>query len=141
LYIAGDGDERSRLEKKHIHNHDIKFFGFVSEEDKYRLLREASMLIVPSIREGWGQVVIQANMVGTPVIGYRVQGLRDAVLEGMTGMLVPKGDVQDLAEAIVYLFKNRNFLKKMSDEAIKYSRRFQWEESAKAMGDLLRTLR
>ncbi len=59
---------------------NVEFFGRVSHELKYELMSRAHLLIVTSVREGWGLVVDEAASVGTPTIAYDVDGLRDSVL-------------------------------------------------------------
>jgi glycosyltransferase involved in cell wall biosynthesis len=86
LLIAGDGPERERLEA--LAGSDVTFAGRVSEEEKHRLLCAAWMLLHPAMIEGWGIVVAEAAVRGTPAIGFRVPGLRDSVVDGETGLLV-----------------------------------------------------
>lgn len=133
MYVAGDGEERQRLESKYKGREGIEFFGYVSKELKYELLRKASTLIIPSIREGWGQVVMEANMAGTPVVGYNVEGIRDSVRDGETGFLVPRGDIAGLANKIVLLSKDKSLLAKFSLAAMNHAKKFSWDESAKVM--------
>lgn len=86
LVIAGDGPERQRLEA--LAAPDVVFTGRVSEEEKHRLLCAAWMLLHPAMIEGWGIVVVEAAIRGTPAIGFEVPGLRDSVVDGVTGRLV-----------------------------------------------------
>jgi glycosyltransferase involved in cell wall biosynthesis len=86
LVIAGDGPERPRLEA--LAGPDVIFAGRVSEEEKHRLLCSAWMLLHPALIEGWGIVIAEAAIRGTPAIGFDVPGLRDSVVNGETGVLV-----------------------------------------------------
>jgi glycosyltransferase involved in cell wall biosynthesis len=86
LVIAGDGPERSRLEA--LAGPDVIFAGRVSEEEKHRLLCSAWLLLHPALIEGWGIVITEAAIRGTPAIGFNVAGLRDSVVNGQTGVLV-----------------------------------------------------
>lgn len=86
LVIAGDGPERSRLEA--LAGRDVIFAGRVSEEEKHRLLCAAWMLLHPAMVEGWGIVITEAAIRGTPAVGFDVPGLRDSVVNGRTGLLV-----------------------------------------------------
>jgi glycosyltransferase involved in cell wall biosynthesis len=86
LVIAGDGPERERLEA--LAGPGVVFAGRVSEEEKHRLLCAAWMLVHPAMIEGWGIVVAEAAVRGTPTIGFDVPGLRDSVVDGETGTLV-----------------------------------------------------
>jgi glycosyltransferase involved in cell wall biosynthesis len=68
----------------------VVFTGRVSEQDKHRLLCSAWLLVHPALIEGWGIVVSEAAIRGTPAIAFDVPGLRDSVVHGETGILVEK---------------------------------------------------
>ena len=86
LVIAGDGPERARLQA--LAGPDVIITGRVSEQEKHRLLCSAWMLLHPAMIEGWGIVIAEAAIRGTPAIGFDVPGLRDSVVHGQTGLLV-----------------------------------------------------
>jgi glycosyltransferase involved in cell wall biosynthesis len=86
LVIAGDGPERARLEA--LAGPGVEFTGRVSEQEKHRLLCSAWLLVHPALIEGWGIVVAEAAIRGTPAVGFDVPGLRDSVLTGTSGVLV-----------------------------------------------------
>jgi glycosyltransferase involved in cell wall biosynthesis len=86
LVIAGDGPERGRLEG--LAGPGVEFTGRVSEEEKHRLMCSAWLLVHPALIEGWGLVVAEAAIRGTPTVAFDVPGLRDSVVPGQTGMLV-----------------------------------------------------
>ncbi len=86
LVIAGDGPERERL--RTLAGPGVTFAGRVSEEEKHRLLSAAWLLLHPASIEGWGLVVAEAALRGTPAVGFDVPGLRDSVAHGQTGLLV-----------------------------------------------------
>lgn len=81
FWVAGwGGDElmlRRLVEQNSIRN--VTFWGRVSDEKRSELLQRAHVLCTSPLREGWGLVVTEANAMGTPVIGYDVPGLRDAL--------------------------------------------------------------
>ena len=86
LVIAGDGPERERLQA--LAGPGVEFTGRVSEEEKHRLLSAAWLLLHPASIEGWGIVVAEAAVRGTPAVGFSVPGLRDSVVHNETGLLV-----------------------------------------------------
>jgi glycosyltransferase involved in cell wall biosynthesis len=90
IEIAGDGPDRPRLVKlaRDLAVDDIvRFLGHVSTEDKERLLGSAWLTVNPSMGEGWGIGVLEANAHGVPAVAFRVPGLRDSVRDGITGWL------------------------------------------------------
>jgi glycosyltransferase involved in cell wall biosynthesis len=72
--------------------------GYTDCPEQYLAL--ADFLCLPSYREGFGTVVIEAAALGVPTVGSRIYGLMDAVVDGVTGMLVPPRDAVALADAM-----------------------------------------
>ncbi|GAA2344422.1 glycosyltransferase family 4 protein [Streptomyces kunmingensis] len=85
LLIVGDGPEGPRL--RQLAGRAVEFTGHVSEAEKHRLLCEAWLLLHPSAVEGWGLVVMEAAVRGTPALGFDVPGVRDSIEDGVTGLL------------------------------------------------------
>lgn len=106
----------------------VKFWGYVSGELKFKLLSSSHILINPSIREGWGLVVIEAASVGTPSVGYNVPGLRDSIVNGKTGILCDPNPNSG-AEAILSLLKNDEKYETMRKNCFKWAKQFKWNKS------------
>nr|WP_242487139.1 glycosyltransferase family 4 protein [Pseudomonas sp. TH32] len=79
----------------------IHSVGFSDEPEKYMAI--ADLLCLPSYREGFGTVVIEAAAMGLPTVGTDIYGLSDAVVDGVTGLLVPPRNSQALGSALVSL--------------------------------------
>lgn len=116
----------------------IKFWGYVDEYKKFELLGRAHLLINPSIREGWGLVVIEAAAVGIPTIAFNVPGLKDSILDGKTGMLCDS--VQQMVSEIERLLNDDSRYNEISRNAIIWSRKFSWEKSVKSSLNLMKKL-
>ncbi len=125
LWLAGDGNIKiDKIE-------GIKIFGKVSEKMKKKILEKAWVFVQPSIKEGWGISVIEANACGTPAIAFDVPGLRDSIIDGKTGLLVKEdGNVEKLAEAIMRILVDEELRKTLSKNALEYSRNFSWDKTA-----------
>jgi len=80
-------------------------------------LAAADVLVVPSYREGFGTVVLEAAAVGLPAIASRIYGLTDAVLDQVTGLLFPVGDIDALCSAMETMLVNRGRRVDMGNEA------------------------
>jgi len=65
----------------------VRFEGFTDEPTKLRILAESWVLALPSVKEGWGLVVIEAAAMGTPSVAFRVGGLQESIVDGTTGLL------------------------------------------------------
>jgi glycosyltransferase involved in cell wall biosynthesis len=140
LIVAGSGDHLDALVELAGRlgiAERVEFLGYVSEEDKIRMLRRVQVVVNPSSKEGWGVTVIESNACGTPVIASDVPGLKDAVVDGKTGLLVTYGDVEAFAERIVEVLKDEPLRMKLSQEAIAWARRFNWDDSADAILDVI----
>ena len=92
---------------------------------------------MPSIREGWGLVVTEANAMGTPVVAYNVPGLRDSVLDGKTGILLKQNSPQKLAQTAITLLTDKNLLKRYSNDALAFSNNFSWDNTAVAFDKII----
>ena len=140
LDIVGSGpmaDELHRLADNLCVSGSIRFHGFVSERNKVEFLRQAHLAIQPSMKEGWGLTVLEANACGTPVVAANVPGLIDSVVHGKTGILVPHGDPDALAQEVVALLIDADRRSKMSQAAVAWSQQFNWEQTARSCLELL----
>jgi len=138
LWIIGDGYLKSRL--KSISSDGVKFFGSVSNEERRNLIEEAWVLVNPSVREGFGLNVIEANALGVPSVAYNVPGLRDAIIDGRTGLLVNSGDTEALARAIFQILTDVTLRTTFSEEALAYSMNFSWDKVANEFMRVIRTV-
>ncbi len=125
LNMIGDGPELERL--RDMYSGVVSFKGYLPDDEKYELLKKAHFLLVPSVREGWGQVVIQANAVGTPAIGYDVPGLRDSIRHKETGFLVR--DYYQMARSVMFLYENRALYAEICRNALMHAMGFSWERT------------
>jgi glycosyltransferase involved in cell wall biosynthesis len=117
-------------ELKRTVNNDVKFFGHVSNDVKYDLLSRSHVVLVPSMREGWGLIVTESNAMGTPVVAYDVNGLRDSVIDGRNGILVKDKNPESLAKSALTILRDKAMLKGFSVNALEYSRGFSWDKTA-----------
>jgi len=136
LIIAGKADEdvakslEYRIKALGLES-NIEFRKSVPEEEKIRLLQEAWVCVTASRKEGWGLTVIEAAACGTPTVAYDVEGLRDAIVNGETGLLLPFGDIKGLADSISKVLTDSSLRSRLSQQAAERSKRFSWDETAK----------
>jgi glycosyltransferase involved in cell wall biosynthesis len=102
----------------------------VTRAELYERMARAHALLVPSVREGWGLVVIEANAVGTPAVGYDVHGIRDSIRDGVTGRLAHAGSPEELAAQALALVANPLRYDETCDRARAWAERFSWERTA-----------
>ena len=77
---------------------NIRWLGRTFSPERY--MAAADVFVLPSYREGFGSAIIEAAACEIPTIAYKIDGVIDAVIEGRTGILVDKGDVQGFAHAM-----------------------------------------
>ncbi|GBD00049.1 Alpha-D-kanosaminyltransferase [bacterium HR17] len=110
LLIAGDGSYRRELEAQVEClglTESALFFGWLGPEELQQLYRKARVLVLPSIlEEGLGMVLVEAGLMGRPVIGSDLGGIRDIIQHGYNGFLVPPGDAKALAETILEILQD-----------------------------------
>jgi len=133
LHIGGSGDNLEEL-KKHAQDkgvaNSVKFVGFLSEEEKAKLLGRAWVFVTMAMKEGWGITVIEANAMNTPVVGSDVPGLRDSIQNGKTGYLVKIGNELELVSRISELIDDKEKREEFSSNAKEWSLKFSWQASA-----------
>jgi phosphatidylinositol alpha-1,6-mannosyltransferase len=105
--VAGDGDDRARLEGRAVElagdGEAVRFLGYVPDEDLPGLYRLADLFVMPSSEEGFGIVYLEAAACGLRVIGGRGGGSGDAIVDDRIGVLVDPADREGLVEAVTRL--------------------------------------
>jgi glycosyltransferase involved in cell wall biosynthesis len=99
----------------------VRCHGFVSEDDKLRLLRRTWANLFPSPKEGWGITIVEAAACGTPSLASDSPGLRDSVRDGVTGALVPHGDAAALADRMLELAADPALVERLGTAARRYA--------------------
>lgn len=135
LDICGQGDDRPRLERlavEHRVNDAVRFLGYVSEEEKRRLLRRAWAVVFPSPKEGWGITNVEAAACGTPALASDSPGLRESVQNGVTGYLVAHGDVAALADRMLALAADPSLVNRLGVAARRFAEGLSWDSAARA---------
>lgn len=138
--IAGRGDDRERLEtltRELGVEALVDFRGYISEEHKIDLLRSIWANVYPSPKEGWGITNIEAAACGTQSLVSDAPGLRESVVHGETGYLIPHGDMTAWVDRIRQLCDSPERLPVMAAAAIRHAARFTWDETARQMEALL----
>lgn len=111
-------------------------------EELAKYYQNCDIFVAPSLHETFGLIYLEAMSYGKPVIGTKVGGIPEVIKEGETGLLVPPGNSQALAEAILYLLKNDLLRKKMGENTrmhvrINFSIEETIEETIKNFSNLL----
>lgn len=108
-------EQEIRAFAKRLCGEKVIFTGFCSEPESFMAITD--ILCLPSYREGFGTVIIEAAAMGVPVVGTKIYGLTDAVVEGITGSLVEPRNVQQLTQAIQQLISDKDLRSSMGQSA------------------------
>jgi glycosyltransferase involved in cell wall biosynthesis len=138
VHIVGRGPDERRLREFVAtlrHADSVHLHGHLPEPAKNRLLQTARLHLTASQGEGWGLSVLEAAALGVPTVAYDVDGLRDAIRDGVTGWLVANGAT--LAETVSGALKELD-----ADPAraagvraacVAWAGEFDWEQTRSAM--------
>ena len=114
LHLVGDGPMRSQLKNwRHSLISPKQVIINQHSEDMPAFYREISLLVMPSLSEGFGLVAAEAMACGVPVIASRISSLPEIVTHEKTGLLVPPDDAETLAAAMCQLLKNHSQRRQM----------------------------
>lgn len=115
----------------------VTLHGHVSDRVRDRLLAESWLMLLPSIKEGWGLAVLEAAAQGTPTLAYRdAGGVTESVVDGETGELAT--DLADLTARVRALLTAPERRAAMGDRAAERARTFDWAATADVVEDVLR---
>ena len=119
---------------------DIVTWGFVSDEKKEELQKNAKALVFPSIREGWGMIITEAGALGTPSITYDAPGTRDAVQYGKSGYLCIQNSVTELADKMIQCLKKEEEYCSISKNAFDFANTFSFKKSGEEFSRLINSM-
>jgi glycogen synthase len=144
LVMAGDGPERRRLENQAVEmglKDTIQFLGWVAPENVPELINTATLVVMPSRAESLPMVALQAAQRARPVVGTRVGGLPEVVIDQETGFLVDKENPEALANAIAFLLDHPKRATRMGQAARdRVQRKFNWQQHVDSYDKLYRKL-
>jgi glycosyltransferase involved in cell wall biosynthesis len=106
----------------------VRYVGYVSGPERERLYREASMVVLPSLAEGFGMPALEAMTIGVPVIVSNRGALPEVV--GAAGIVVDAGDHIGLASAMERLLSDPALARRHAADGVVRARRFSWKSSA-----------
>ena len=141
LLVVGDGPENEKL-KRLCHEIGAKphiiFAGKVSHEQSLAFLKSSDVFVLNSRYEGLPHTVIEAMAYKCPVIATNIEGTREVVEDGRTGITVAPGNKRQLEEKLVFLLENEHVRSKMVVQAYEnVKNKFTWEST---LGELERVL-
>jgi len=141
LFIMGPDEEKIKSKIQNIISSKTKVFFFDKVKNTEVILNATDLLCLPSYREGFGNVVIEAASCGIPSVVSNIYGLKDSIVENQTGLFFQVANLKSLEKKIEYYYLNRfnlNKIKKMCrDRCIKF---FDHDFVSKNLFDYLRNI-
>ncbi len=134
LKIIGTGQEVDSLVhlvgQLRLERH-VRFFGAIDDHDLIRELKKSEVFALPSTREGFGIVLVEAFACSVPCVAYYSDGVMDVIEDGKNGFLVEQRNVGALAEKIGYLLKNKKEAAEFGKNGRKKTeKQFTWDKAA-----------
>jgi glycosyltransferase involved in cell wall biosynthesis len=133
LLIVGEGQDRPELERlvDDLGAHDsVHLVGHRSDDDLVDLYRRSWLILSTSAAEGWGMSLTEAAACETPAVATDIAGHRDAVVDGVTGVLVPRDDPSAAAGAMVGLLTDDALRSRLGEAAQSRATQFTWGSTA-----------
>jgi|TARA_B110000008_G_scaffold273472_1_gene307825 L-malate glycosyltransferase len=144
LVYVGDGEEKIRLIERSIElgiKDKVVFFGKVEYDLVPSLMHYSDILILPSIEEGVGRVILEAMAMELPVIASNVGGIPLVIENQKDGLLFEVGDINTLKKHVLFLINNKSFSNNMSNLAYqKYISNYEYEVSMNKFLNMYRSI-
>jgi glycosyltransferase involved in cell wall biosynthesis len=142
LWIIGEGEstymnQLKKLIQKLNLEQQVQFFGKVSEKEKLSRMQRAHLLVHASKKEGWGLVVLESASQGTPAVVYNVAGLRDSVINNVTGIIVHENTPEVLAEMIIKLLQDKKLYHTLQQQGLDFAKSLTKEKAIEQSLQLL----
>lgn len=133
LTVLGRGEQEEELKRDFGHYPWITFGGFVTSDTVLRHLTASEVMCVPSIwPENYSRSVIQSLCLGTPVVGSEVGGIPEQIEDGITGMLLPAGDMGAWRQAFEMILRNPDLLQRWRKQATQKAGAYKAEDTLEA---------
>jgi glycosyltransferase involved in cell wall biosynthesis len=134
-FVGGKNPFLNRIAKSGLKD-SVTFHGFISDDKKVRILQRGSIFVSASGREGWGLVILEANACGLPAVVMEIPAFRESIKDAKTGFMAKS--VDEFADYVISLLKDKKRLEEMSKNALEWSREFNWENSAKKVLEIIK---
>jgi len=144
LTFVGDGEERDRLVSRSIElgiQDRVSFLGKIEYESIPNMMYYADVLVLPSIEEGVGRVLLEAMAMNLPIVASNVGGIPLVIDDGRDGLLFEVGDIEGLKDKVLLLLNDASFSKEMTKIAHqKFLENYEYEVSMKMFLNMYKSI-
>src|SRR5215208_271002 len=130
VVLVGDGPERKALEREAERlgvGGRLHFVGFLAHDRLPAVMSHADLLVLSSLYEELGTVLLEAMQAGLPIVASKTGGIPDVIKDGVNGLLVPPSEPEALAHAINRLLADRKLARRLSEGAQARAKDYDWE--------------
>ena len=143
LFLIGKGREREKLEELSVEldlNKHIQFLGEVANEKIPEYMAAADVFVLPSLSEGFPNVVLEAMAAGLPIVATRIGGLHEIVKDGQNGFLVEPRNPRQIADRVRLLLEDDELRERMSRDNKDRAKGYRWESIVSRLEELYQSL-
>jgi len=134
LRIVGDGPfkgELVRLVRKLSLDDEVRFEGLVPRDELAKYYANCDVYVQPSLSETFPSTIREAMSVGRPVVATKVGFVEEHIIDGVNGFLVPRKDVEEIANKVLLLLSDEDLRLRMATKAREYAKKnFDWNKIA-----------
>ena len=143
LMLVGNGKERQSLEeltKELDLEEDVTFVGKVPNEEVPQYMIASDVFVLPSLSEGFPNVILEAMACGLPIVVTKVRGLPEIIEEGKNGFLVEPRSPEQIAEKVLQLLEDDDLRERISRNNKEKVKQYSWERIMRRLEDVYRNL-
>ncbi|MDI6778275.1 MAG: glycosyltransferase family 1 protein [Patescibacteria group bacterium] len=139
LFLAGKfgyGEKKIKCQMSNVKSKgDIILAGYISDEEKFELMKKADVFLFPTFYEGFGLPILEAQNAGTPVITSNISSMPEVA--GDSAVLVDPKNTSAIAEAIHKLVSDESYKNDIIKKGLENVKRFSWEKCAKEIAEII----
>lgn len=120
------------------HHSDIRFIGYVPDEDMPALYSAAELFLFPTLYEGFGIPVLEAQACGTPVLTSNGSAMPEVC--GESAVFVDPYDADSIAEGILSILNDPKLAASLTEKGLRNVQRFSWAASARRLDEIMESL-
>ncbi|MGB8310395.1 MAG: glycosyltransferase family 4 protein [Halobacteriota archaeon] len=143
--IIGDGPERENLQtlvRRLSLNDNVEFMGFIDQDGLIGYMKSSKAFVLPSVREGFGLVIVEANACKLPVVSIRhdMSAVSELIRDGVSGFLVNELSADKIAQVVLPLITNDLLRQRLAETGYELSRKYGWSDVSKRVIDIYQGL-
>jgi len=116
---------------------DIYLAGFIEDEDKREILKNADVFLFPTLYEGFGLPIIEAQSLGVPIVASNNSSIPEIIGNDMKTLLVDPKEPKEIADTIYKILSDKKIRARLVNPGLKNVKRFSWENCAKEIAEVL----